>query len=234
MFEFFKKLTEDYEWILQASSLAGVFLLFFKTVRKTLGKVFKWAALWISFPFKGQTTVNTILTEVRGLKQTTEKTAQELDSLKKMIGYNGGSGLLDQVGILVGIQVSDFWMKSQPAFVCDENGHNTSVTHAYCNLLATTKKEDLLGLGWKGFSDREESSDYLIEFRDAASRRENFRGPIFFFNSYGEPCGQWVVVAHPISPEQANIKRYMNLVYPIDATAKEIAKKHDWPLTAPI
>jgi len=234
MIEFLKKITEQYNWLPEFAAIIGVLLLVFSKVRKGFGMVFKWAYLWLVFPFKGWTAINTILEEVKGLKETTVKTSEDITALKEIVGYNGGGGLMDIVGYIAGYQSSQFWLTSQPGFIMDEQGNVLDATHAYCSLLGLASKAELKGVAWKAYIDRDPAYNILDEYKEAAKREEAFRGHIDFFNASGQDVGNWIILARPISAEKAKTKRYIGYFYPASEKSKAIALKNNWAMNPPL
>lgn len=231
---FLKNLVEDFKWIPELSLIVVTLILFVKKIRRIFFNIFRWAYLWLVFPFKGWEAINNISNDVKSLKEVGEQTSKDVTALKEIIGYNGGSGLMDQVGYIAGYQASEFWLRTQPGFICDEGGNNLDCTHGYCLLLGLSSKADITGGGWKSFIDRDPTYGYLEEFKEATKRSESFRGHVEFFNISGKALGEWIVVARPISADKAKAKRYMGLMYPSDALAKEVATKYGWPLLPPV
>lgn len=229
-----KSIVEDFKWIPELSLILVTLVLFVKKVRQIFINIFRWAYLWIIFPFKGWEAINAISSDVKILKEVGAKTSEDVTALKQIIGYNGGSGLMDQVGYIAGYQASEFWLRPQPGFICDESGGNLDCTHGYCLLLGLSSKADIVGGGWKSFIDRDPTYGYLEEFKEAAHKGESFRGHVEFFNITGKHLGEWIVVARPISADKAKAKRYMGLMYPSNDLAKEIAAKYGWPLIPPV
>lgn len=241
MFEFFKKITEDYKWMIEMSALASVLLLFIRAVRKWICVYLHNLYVWFTFPFKSQDIKKEVLIEILGigeeLKKNTEiseQTAKDVTILKEIVGHNGGGGLLDMVGVLTGLQTTEFFLRAQPGYICDQDGRNLESTHAYLLLLRLSSKNDLAGLSWKSYMNSEKSTAYLNEFKDASSRREGFRERIELFDIDAVSKGFWISIAHPISAEGAKSKRYVGFLYPADEKAREIAKSYNWPLSGPL
>lgn len=234
IFEFIKKFTDDFKWFPEFLGILAALLLFFKAWRKILKQFFKCIYIWIVFPIKAHDATQKTYEEIQKLQDITKQTAKDVSSLKEIIGFNGGSGLMDQVGYIMGYQSSEFWLRTQPGFICDEDGRNLDCTHGYCLLLGLSSKNDLFGTSWKGYVDKEEYQVYLQEFKDSAKRRESFRGKTEFFDFHNESKGSWVIIAHPISSEKAKTKRYMGFLYPGDAKANKIAESYGWSLIPPL
>ena len=236
-----KSLTESYKWLPEAAGIIGLLLLAFKKGRKWIVGFLRGLYVWIVFPFKSQDIRKEILSEISGIKtelqkntKISESTAKDVDELKKVVGYNGGSGLMDIIGYIEGLQNSDFWHRPNPGFICDGDGRNIEVTYSYCSLLGVSTKADLTGISWKSYTNSKDSTGYLSEFRESASRGECFRGKIELFNINSLSQGNWIIILNPISTQKAKTKRYVGLLYPADDISKEIANKHGWPLSVPI
>jgi hypothetical protein len=241
MLEYLKDITKDWGWIVEASAVFGVFLLLFSKVRIWAWRTIKGVYRWLIFPFKAQEMRDSILSEIRGLKEDikanteiSQQMAKDVDLLKETVGFNGGSGLMDIVGYIEGLHKSDFWHRSAPAFICDGEGRNLEVTYPYCSLMGVSTKADLTGLSWKGYTDTNKSTSYLSEFRDSAMRGESFRGKIEFFDINSTSQGSWIIVLNPISTIKAKTKRYIGMLYPSDDVSKGVAIKYGWPTNVPI
>ncbi len=239
--ELIKNISSSLQWVPEALTLLAALSLLLKRVRAWVMIFLKGLFVWFLFPFKSQDIRLEILTEIGGIKkelekntQISQKTAKDVDALKEIIGYNGGSGLMDIVGYIEGLQNSDFWHRHIPAFICDGEGRNLEVTYPYCSLLGVSTKSDLSGISWKSYTETTKSSNYLSEFRDAASRGESFRGKIEFFDIHSDSLGYWVIVMNMISTKKAKTKRYFGALYPADETSKNIAEKHGWPMNVPL
>lgn len=239
--ELIKKISNGLQWVPEALTLLAALSLLLKRVR-IWGVVFlKGLFVWFIFPFRSQDMRKDILNEIGSIKtelikntEISQKMAKDVDALKEIVGYNGGSGLMDIVGYIEGLQNSDFWHRPIPAFICDGEGRNLEVTYPYCSLLGVSTKADLSGISWKSYTDTSKSTGYLREFKESAERGESFRGKIELFNINSTSVGYWVVVLNPISAKKAKTKRYLGVLYPADETSKNISTKNGWPMSVPL
>lgn len=241
LLDFLKNFTNDYKFVPELVAVIAALFLAFSKVRKWICSVFVSIYRWAIFPFRGQENIEKILTEIGSLKtdlsantEISKKTSEDVRILKEIVGHNGGGGLLDMVGVLSGFQTSEFWLRAQPGFIADEEGRNLDSTHAFVLLLKLSTKDDVAGISWKSYTDRDFSNDHLKEFKEAVARRETFRNKLEFFDSNGDTCGEWTVLAHPISAEKAKAKRYIGFLYPVSDKAKEIARQYNWPMSIPV
>lgn len=231
MISFVKSLIEQWKWLPEILGIIAAALLIFKSVR-----VYTWKASvtifnFFSFPF---TMEKTIKREVTPLKDTINKTAEDVQAIKELIGYNGGTGLMDQIGYIIGYQSNDFWFKEKPGFICDRDGRNIDCTYGYCSLLGLKNKVELLSYSWKSFVDKESVIEFLEDFKQVSERKETFRQSIRFFDSHGDDIGVWLIIAHPISSNKAKTPRYIGFLYPYGEKALAIARDRGWPLTPPL
>lgn len=234
MIELLKKLLEEYKWVPEMLAFGAAVSLLFKRVRSISMFVFRGVWNFCTFPFKSEGYIKNISESVTSLMLTSEQTAKDVNALKDIIGYNGGTGLMDQVGYIIGYQSHDFWMRGQPGFICDENGRNIDCTHGYCELLNINNRADLQSGGWKSYADKEELHDYLEDFAEVAMHRETFRRAIGLYDANGKDVGTWLVIAHPISSSKAKTPRYMGFLYPFGAVSQVVAREKGWPLAPPI
>lgn len=234
MLQLIKTILEEYKWIPEMLALAAAVSLLFKRVRSVSTFIFKGLWSFFTFPFKSQGYIKNISESVQSLILTSESTARDVAALKEIIGYNGGTGLMDQVGFIVGYQSAEFSMRDHPGFICDESGRNVDCTHGYCELLNINSRSDLLAGGWKSYADKDELRGYIADFLDVAARRETFRSSIGLFDANGEDLGTWLVIAHPLSSPKAKTPRYMGFLYPFGAVSQCIAKEKGWPMAPPL
>lgn len=234
MIELLKKLLEEFKWIPEMLAMAAALALLFKRGRSIFTFVVKGLWNFFTFPFRSQGYIKNISDSIQSLTTTAEATARDVNTLKEIIGYNGGSGLMDQVGFIIGYQANEFWMRGVPGFICDENARNIDCTHAYCQLLNINDRGSLHSAGWKSYAEKDELHDYIVDFMDVSSRRETFRRAIRLYDANGKDVGMWLVIAQPISSNKAKTPRYMGFLYPFGQTSMDIAKEKEWPLAPPI
>jgi len=234
LFDFLKEQSANFNWLPEALGVLAAVSLVFKTVRKWIFAAFRAICSFFTSPSKTYKLVNDLTTKLANVEAVSNNSAGKIQNLEDLIGYNGGSGLMDKVGYLLGYQANDFWFRDQPGFICSELGENLDTTHCYCKLLGVTNRTDLNNRNWQGFVDKDQNKGYYEEFLEVAKRRETFRRTIGFKDSNGNDTGVWLVVANPISSDKAKVARYIGLLYPFDPTSKQIAEKYKWPLMPPL
>jgi hypothetical protein len=234
MFDLLKKLTEDFNWVPGFVGIVAASSLIFKTVRGRIYSSYRSCIDFFTAPTKIFRLTNELNNKVSRIEIIADSSAIKIQKMEELIGYNGGSGLMDSVGYLLGYWSNDFWLRDQPAFICNEKGENIDCTHAYCRLLGVSTKEDLSSKNWRGYVDKNEYPGYFNEFLDVTSRREVFRREITFRDSNNKEAGVWLVIANPISAKNAKTARYMGTLYPKDDFAKNLCKLNGWAETPPV
>ena len=228
--DYIKSLTSESEWLLNFAAILALALLLFKKTRGGVIALAKWVYVFFTFPAKGQK----IVCDFVKVSVDLEEIKSGLLDLKRIIGYNGGSGLLDKVGFIAGIQNNKFWMESQPGVICDGSANVISATHGYCRVLGLSSQEDLMGLRWKNYVYQEAADKLEDDFVETAARGEIFRRMVGHRNSKMQDIGIWVVVANPISAPEAITPRYLSYIYPYDERAVKVAESFGIVTTPPI
>ena len=220
----------EYKWALPA---IGPSFLCFKKVRvfacKMGGKIYR---MFTVIP-RILVGVNALLEDSSAVKAGLKSVTEEVLSLKKIVGFNGGGGMMDAVGYLLGYQSNAFWHTSHPGFVCSSTGVNLECTQGYLFLLGLKSREELKSMNWENYVEPNELKNYFDRFVAAASRRDNFRFPVGFLDIGGVSVGRWLVVANPLSAEAASTVRYIGFFYPLCPAAQAVAIENSWPLHPP-
>lgn len=246
--EFLRLHAAHIEWWMDFAAVLAALSLAFKKVRLLLLKIFASVGGFFSAPIKTRQAVEQLVlasakvderlvvieTQYAASVVQVDSLKNSLETLKKLVGFNGGGGLADQVGYILGYQASSFWRTSHPGFVCTAQGDNLEVTQGYCGMLGLKSRADLARRNWQGFVDKEEFPAYLAEFIDVAGRLETFRRPLHFYDVNGTALGEWLVVAFPLSAPGATTVRYIGSLFPSCAAAREIAGRGGWPLHPPL
>jgi hypothetical protein len=234
VFDFLKKATEDFSWVPGFVAIVGAISLAFGTVRLKIYHGYRACIDFFTSPTKIFHLANELNGKVSRIEIIADNSAAKIQKMEELIGYNGGSGLMDSVGYLLGYWSNDFWLRDQPGFIATDKGDNVDCTHAYCRLLGLSAKEDLLNKNWRGFVDKQEYSEHLNEFVDVSSKREVFRREMSFRNSSNHSVGTWIVIASPISSNKAKTARYIGMLYPADEIAINLCKSNGWAETPPL
>ena len=158
--------------------------------------------------------------------------AEDVGLVKKEVMFNGGGSVKDAVIRIESKLANEFWLRPQPAFICDSKGCNIRVTEAYCALVGVRNLFELQSLSWRLFVHPDSLEEYDEAWKTAFSSGAQFTSRARFQTEDGEDRGLWKVrvlpFEHHAGPEGEENWNFTGYFYPLDDLANEIWLENHW------
>jgi len=158
--------------------------------------------------------------------------AEDVGLVKKEVMFNGGGSVKDAVIRIEANLANEFWLRPQPAFICDSNGHNIRVTEAYCALVGVKNLFELQSISWRLFVHPDSLEEYDNAWKAALSTGSQVTGRARFQTQEGEERGLWKVRILPFERERRDDGEdswnFTGYFYPLDDLSREIWEGNHW------
>lgn len=185
------------------------------------------------FAIKKKKLFNPVLKYIKKITRVDliEKISEKIEFIDSELRFNGGGSIKDQVVKITHLMENDFVLKAQPVFMCLEDGTNSQVSHAYCELVGVNSLLELQNLNWRMFIDPDDVDNYDRLLTNALHEKQGVITIVGIRDQMQNNRGRWRVRITPIKPSVRKVGEgylFIGHFTPVDDVARSIWDDSGW------